>query len=322
VEEDRIWGLALLGFAEFAERCHALLTGGRIKEGVDRLLKEIHTLQKLAELRPRAEPVSGNSQAARLATAALNGLILQSHYSLSRSLVEAGLQEALHLEDRVGEANCLKGLGDLCLRDSDLSGARGFYEEALPLYRAISDRLGEANVRQSLGRAELIAGNAPEAFRRFLELLKIYGEIRERLGQQAALGYLARCARASSVMDQAVMLAEASLAIGREAGDRFGQTITLDLQISTWIDQENYVAAVAGMLIYRDLSLQIHDSGRAERFQPVIDGVLPQLPEEVREILETEPEKIRLVAVAQAQERMEKAGVELFDVPSGGTADE
>ena len=557
VEEERIWGLAVVGFAEFAERCDAFLTGGRIKEGVDRLLKEIQTLQKLAELQPRAEHSSDKSQAARLATAVRNGLLLQNRYPLARSLAKVGLQEALHLEDRAGEANCLQGLGDLCLREDDLSGARGYYEEALPLYRAIEarlgeanclqglgdlclreddlsgargyyeealplyraiearlgeanclqglgdlclrdsdlsgargyyeealplyraiearlgeanclqglgdlclrdsdlsgargyyeealplyraiearlgeanclqglgdlclrdsdlsgargyyeealplyraiearlgeanclqglgdlclrdsdlsgargyyeealplyraiearlgeanclqglgdvfrrtgetaegnvayeaaiklfraigNRLGEANVQKGRGLAELASGNAPEAFRRFLELLGIYGEIQERLGQQAALGYLARCARASSALDQAIVLAEASLGIGREAGDRFGQTINLDLQTSIWIEQENFVGAVAGMMIYRDLSLQIRDAAGAERFQPVIEGALSQLPEEVRKVLEDDPETIRRAMVAQAQERMEKDGVELFDVPGG-----
>jgi hypothetical protein len=52
--------------------------------------------------------------------------------------------------DVLGEANCIKSLGDIALRRSDHEAARRAYEEARPLYRQVGDVLGEANCIQGL----------------------------------------------------------------------------------------------------------------------------------------------------------------------------
>jgi hypothetical protein len=52
-----------------------------------------------------------------------------------------GYDEALPLfrqvGDVIGEANCIKSLGDVALRRSDHEGARARYEKVLSLYRRI-----------------------------------------------------------------------------------------------------------------------------------------------------------------------------------------
>ena len=64
----------------------------------------------------------------------------------------AALELARQLDDQQDEANTLRALGDLALREDDLGGARAAYEAALPIFRAIGDRLGEANTYRSFGR--------------------------------------------------------------------------------------------------------------------------------------------------------------------------
>ena len=62
------------------------------------------------------------------------------------------LAEAAHAAGEVlGEADCIKGLGDIALARSDHEGARVRFEAALVLYRQIGDVLGEANCIVSLG---------------------------------------------------------------------------------------------------------------------------------------------------------------------------
>ena len=70
---------------------------------------------------------------------------------------ETWLESALGfgIEDTRLEANCIKSLGDVHVRLSELPEARARYEEALPIYRAIGDKLGEANCIQRLGDAFL-----------------------------------------------------------------------------------------------------------------------------------------------------------------------
>src|SRR5262249_46313004 len=53
--------------------------------------------------------------------------------------------------DMLGEANCIRGLGDIAFQRSDHVGARKWYEEALPLYRQVGSVLGEANCIESFG---------------------------------------------------------------------------------------------------------------------------------------------------------------------------
>ena len=49
------------------------------------------------------------------------------------------------------EASCIKILGDLALEKRDYPGAIARYEEALPLYRQAASPLGEAGCLKGLG---------------------------------------------------------------------------------------------------------------------------------------------------------------------------
>ncbi|MFP4033123.1 MAG: hypothetical protein ACLFTV_16320, partial [Desulfococcaceae bacterium] len=216
---------------------------------------------------------------------------------------------------RLGEANCLTSLGDLQMRMSDLSGAKSSYGAALPIYREIGARLGEANCLQSQGLLVLIEGKPVEAFRKFLEVRAIFESIQDGLGQQAALGYLARTANAANAADQALLLAEASLDIGRKIGDRFGQSITLQLQLQIWQAANEAMPFLAVLMLLRDLLPQIGNPQGAAQYAAALEQIQSQLPPEAFQAVEADPESIRSAAIAEARERFAKTGRDLLDPP-------
>ena len=197
------------------------------------------------------------------------------------------------------------------MRQDELESAAQHYAAALPIYREIRARLGEAGCLQSLGLLELAAGRAGGAFRGFISVLSIHKEISDSAGEQAALGYLARTAAGAGQAEQALVLAELSLAVGRRIRDRFGQTITLQLQIEIWLQARNFAPALAAMLLCRELRRAIRDP-QAEQHSELLAQVLPTLPEEFRQVLEEQPEEVRAAGVAEAARRLKEAGREPF----------
>lgn len=87
-----------------------------------------------------------------------------------------------------GEANCIKGLGNLALARSDHEAARKHYEQALPLYREIGHVLGEANCIQGLGDLALELSDEAEARKKFEESLALH----EAFGDPYSVGQVQR----------------------------------------------------------------------------------------------------------------------------------
>ncbi len=158
-------------------------------------------------------------------------------------------------------------------------------------------------------------GNAREAFRRFVEVFEVCKEIRSGLGQQSALGYLARTAHAAGAFDQALLLSEMSLDVGRQIDDRFGQSINLELQLHAWQSMQEAMPFLAVAVILRDTLAQCGAPERAAHYGTILEQIRPQLPEGAFRELEENAEAIRASAVAEARERFGKTGRDLFAPP-------
>ncbi|WP_437585227.1 tetratricopeptide repeat protein [Sorangium sp. So ce1000] len=220
------------------------------------------------------------------------------------------------IRDRLGEANCLQHLGDLDMRVDDLDAARTSYTLALAIFREIRDRLGEANCLQGLGLLALAAGEPQEAFQRFLEVLARHREIRNQVGELAVHGYLARAAGAVGAPDQALILAEISLDIGRRIHARFGQRITLELQLRLFSSLQDGQASLATALLLRDLCTSLREVDRAQRYAALLEQAQRALPAEAWADLQQHAEAHRQAAVAAAAQRLQDAGRDPYALPS------
>ena len=81
----------------------------------------------------------------------------RNDYDTARALFEQARSPYQRIGSALGEANCIYSLGRISLRGNDRDTARALLEQARSLYRRISSVLGEANCIKSLGDIALLA---------------------------------------------------------------------------------------------------------------------------------------------------------------------
>ena len=220
-----------------------------------------------------------------------------------------------------GQANTLLALGDLHLRMDALGEAKLAYEAALKLFVDIDDKLGQANTLQAQGLLQLAENEPARAIERFVEVLGLHRGLENRPGEQAALGYLARTAASVGAFAQALLLAEASLERGRAIDDRFGQSITVELQRSCFAQREDVEGLVASTLLLRVLAEEMGEPEGAAACRAQLSAFEQALPKEAWTELVADPEAARLRAVQRARVAFESTGRELFAAPDNPDED-
>jgi len=109
----------------------------------------------------------------------------------ARNYYEHALSTYRFLQDRIGEANTLRGLGDLDLKHSSLVSARERYHGARALQHSTGDRAGEAYTVKGLGDVEAALGAYVAAILEYQHALMLYdqaGDVRGLAATYEALG--------------------------------------------------------------------------------------------------------------------------------------
>lgn len=138
---------------------------------------------------------------------------------VARRCYEQALQIYRSLGDSIGEANTLRGLGDLEVRQSTSDVAREHYDRALRLHSSGSDKLGEARTIKSLGDLEAAENNFPAAIQQYNAALNRYIEIGDNFGQAVTDQARGLTLQRANKPADALKSFQRALRIYREIGD-------------------------------------------------------------------------------------------------------
>ncbi len=109
-------------------------------------------------------------------------------YSRERVLVMGtALTAATHLDDALGQAISLRGLGSACATMGDYDQANAHLERCLSLYQRLGDRMGEAWTQQNLAKVAEDQGRYADGLSRSERTLCLYQATGHEAGQAEAL---------------------------------------------------------------------------------------------------------------------------------------
>ncbi len=211
------YGEAVLRFyCDFPEEPHvgwvsqldmALSQGGEaVPLARARYEQELPSIEAWLDWAYEYEPCrEGRARAAHLT--ALLGNLYTVMGVLHRPETQARYQRALALarrcQDKGGEANTLKAIGEVQRFRKELDQALETYGQALALFRAVGARLGEANTLASMSRLALQQGRDEEAKRLLRRAVEQHAALDSKYGVAADLGNFGLVLRSMGRLEEA-----------------------------------------------------------------------------------------------------------------------
>jgi tetratricopeptide (TPR) repeat protein len=137
--------------------------------------------------------------------------------------LEAGLQAARLLKNRVAEGTHLTNFGSAYLALGEMHRAIELLEQALLIAREVGNHQGESYALGNLGQAYAYLGEMRRAQEHFEQQLQIARDIGDRYGESFAMANLGDCYKELGETRRAVECFEQALVIDREIGNRRGE---------------------------------------------------------------------------------------------------
>jgi tetratricopeptide (TPR) repeat protein len=171
--------------------------------------------------------MSPSTEAANLSTVLAVHLRDFGFWSDVRYLYSQTLAIYRHIGDRRGEADALRGLGDVEFLVAEYGQAREYHTQALALARQSSDRRGEVNALWGLGQVERHVGEYGQAREHHTKALALARQMGYQPGEVDALRGLGEVERLVGEYGQAREHHSQALALARQLGDRPGEVLVL-----------------------------------------------------------------------------------------------
>lgn len=213
----------------------AMLQQAGIDSRIDELVAAVRGLVEYWRLTGASQPLLLDAATAAIEENGTSGQQAslweaRGHYALARAKHDTArgyYERALPLYQRagdvLGEADCMRGLGDTALAHSDYGAAQAQYERALPLYQRAGSLLGQADCIRGVGEAALRGWRNKPAQSQFEEALPLYRRVGDVLGEATCIRCLGEIVLRKSEFEPARAKLEQAFPLFQRIGDLRGE---------------------------------------------------------------------------------------------------
>lgn len=144
-------------------------------------------------------------------------------YRIAKESYQIALNLYKEMGDKVGEANCVRAIGDTLLQEYDYEKAQKQYENALVLYRHIGDKVEEAACIKAIGDTLFKLSSLAQAQMQYELALSLYQDLGYRRGEAHGLSSLGDILAQKKAYKQARTYYDQALNVFREIGEKLGE---------------------------------------------------------------------------------------------------